>query len=70
MSSKPTRILPEADLGSHHTPKMELSAKKFNGFKLLDIFTKISHVRCVTDLEFASDFNKKKHCLLLCSDKE
>lgn len=40
MSSKPTRILPEADLGSHHTPKMELSAKKCNGFKLLDIFTK------------------------------
>ena len=39
-SKKQTRILLEADPASLHTSKMELSLKKFNRFKLLNIFKK------------------------------
>ena len=52
------RILPKADSSPHHTSKMEVPLKNFNGFKLLNIFTRFPHLRCVTGLEFASDFNK------------
>ena len=37
---KQKRILPEADSDPHHTSKMDLPAKQFNGIKLLDVFTK------------------------------
>ena len=41
MSSKnQKRILREAVSSLHHTYKMEFSVKTFNGFKLLNIFTK------------------------------
>ena len=56
-SGKQQWLLPEVDSAPHNTSKMEVSLKKFNGFRLLNNFTKSPILDVLQVSEFASDFN-------------